>query len=219
MLWFRVAAFLVLVGALVAAWTWGPGLPISPDALATMVAPHRHAWYGLPIVVLSFVLLGLVLFPVLMLIAATGMAFGPVLGPIYAMAGSLASASAGFAVGRWLGRRRVERLMGERAGRIMSMLHRNGTLAVFLARKVPAPFTLANLAIGASSIGYIDFVVGTTLGMAAAVVALAGLGSQLSSLLRDPSPETFATAALLVTIPLGAAVVITRRLRRARADA
>jgi uncharacterized membrane protein YdjX (TVP38/TMEM64 family) len=219
MLWLRVAALLVLAGALAAAWHWASWMPTSPDALAAMVSPHRGAWYALPLVVLAFVLLGLVLFPVLVLITATGVAFGPVLGPVYAMAGSLASGSVGFAIGRWLGRRRVERLVGERAGHLIGMLQRNGTLAVFLARKIPAPFTLANVAIGASSIAYLDFLIGTVLGMVAAVIALAGLGSQLSRLLHDPSPEAFARAALMVVVPLSAAIVITRKLQRARARA
>ena len=45
-------------------------------------------------VMLAFIALGL--FPVLLLITATGIAFGPVLGPIYAMAGCLASGVDGF---------------------------------------------------------------------------------------------------------------------------
>ena len=61
----------------------------------------RHAWYALPMVMLAFVVLAVV--PVMLLIAATGIAFGPVLGPIYAMAGCLASGSVGFAIGRWMG--------------------------------------------------------------------------------------------------------------------
>ena len=52
---------------------------------------------------LAFVVLGLALVPVILLIAATGIAFGPLLGPVYAMAGCLASASTGFAIGRWHG--------------------------------------------------------------------------------------------------------------------
>jgi uncharacterized membrane protein YdjX (TVP38/TMEM64 family) len=167
-------------------------------------------------VVVAFVVLGLVLFPVLLLIAATGIAFGPVLGPAYAMVGAIASASSGFAIGRWLGRRRVQRLLGERGWRITGMLRRNGTLAVFLVRKIPAPFTLVNVVIGASSIAYRDFVVGTVLGMAAAVVALAGFGSQLGQMFRDPSLQAFARAALFIAIPLSLAVPINRKLRRAR---
>ena len=83
------------------------------------------------------------------------------------MAGCLASGSIGFAIGRWLGQRRVEQLGGERVARVTRTLKRNGTLAVFLLRKVPAPFTLANIIVGASTVSYRDFLVGTLLGMGA----------------------------------------------------
>ena len=183
--------------------------------ISTWLEPHRHAWYALPMVMLAFVALALV--PVVLLIAATGLAFGPVLGPIYAMAGCLASGSVGFAIGRWMGRRRVERLGGERIARISRALKRNGTLAVFFVRKVPAPFTLSNIVVGASSVGYRDFVLGTLLGMGAFVIALAGFGYQLTQALRDPSPATWIGAALFVGVPLTLAWLINRALRRSEA--
>jgi uncharacterized membrane protein YdjX (TVP38/TMEM64 family) len=153
---------------------------------------------------------------VTLLITATGIAFGPWLGPVYAMAGCLASGSAGFAIGRWLGLRRVQRLGGERVTRVTRSLKRNGTLAVFFVRKVPAPFALANIVIGASTVGYRDFVIGTILGMGALVIALAGFGYQLARAFRDPSPATVATAALVVAVPLTIAWLINRAFRDAR---
>ena len=63
----------------------------------------------------------------------------------------------------------------------MRALKRNGTLAVFLVRKIPAPFTLANIVVGASTVRFRDFIVGTLLGMSAFVVALAGFGYQLTT--------------------------------------
>ena len=38
-------------------------------------------------------------------------------------------------------------------------------LAVFFLRKIPFPFTLANIIVGASTVRYRDFVVGTLLGV------------------------------------------------------
>jgi uncharacterized membrane protein YdjX (TVP38/TMEM64 family) len=213
--WIRVTAFLIItavVAAVAIAWR-RLDLPATPDALAAFAAPYRDAWYGLPLVIATFVVLGLALFPVLVLIAATGIAFGPVLGPLYAMAGSLASASAGFAIGRWLGRRRFERLTGERLARFLGRARRNGVLTVFLVRKVPAPFTLVNIAVGASHVSLRDFVLGTLLGMTAVVVALAGFGSQLSQLFQDPSPATFARGAVILAVPLTLALVINRAVR------
>ena len=95
-------------------------------------------------------------------------------------------------------------------------LQRNGTLAVFFVRKVPAPFTLANIVIGASSVGYRDFILGTLLGMGAFVVALAGFGYQLTKAVQDPSPATIIGAALFLGVPLTLAWFINRALRRTR---
>lgn len=181
--------------------------------VSSWLAPHRQAWYALPLVVAAYVVLGFGLFPVMLLIAGTGLAFGPALGPAYAMAGCLASASAGFAVGRWLGPRQVERFGGERVARLVARVRRNGTLTVFLIRKVPMPFTLVNVALGASTITYRDFLIGTLLGMTAVVVAVAGFGYHVAATWRSPSLTSVLTGALFVAVPLTLAWAINRRLR------
>ncbi len=107
-------------------------------------------------------------------------------------------------------------LGGEWMTRVTRALHRNTTLAVFFVRKVPAPFTLVNIAIGASTVRYVDFIVGTLLGMGVMVIALAGFGYQLTQALRNPSPVTMGGAALFVGVPLTLAWFINRALRRAR---
>jgi uncharacterized membrane protein YdjX (TVP38/TMEM64 family) len=215
--WLRLAPLLLLFGLVLAGWAWVPYERLTDlSSLARWMAPHRHAWYAPPLVVLAYVLLGFLFVPVLLLITATGIAFGPVLGPIYAMAGCLTSASAGFGVGRWVGRRRVRRLAGERAMRISGLIERNGTLAVFLIRKIPAPFVLSNIVVGASRVRFRDFIVGTLLGMAALVIGLAGLGYQLTRAMREPSWANAALAAAFVGLPLTLAWFINRELRRGR---
>jgi uncharacterized membrane protein YdjX (TVP38/TMEM64 family) len=209
--WFRVALVLIVCGFIAALWSWLPTTEWDIDAISAWMAPHRHVWYALPLVVLAFI--GLTPVPVMLLIAATGIAFGPVLGPIYAMAGCLASGSVGFAIGRWLGQRRVEALGGERVARVTRTLKRNGTLAVFFLRKIPLPFVLANIVVGASTVSYRDFVLGTALGMAGLVIGLAGFGYQLTVVLRSPSPATVVAALLIVSIPLTLAWFINRSLR------
>ena len=210
--WIRLAVALVTCALCVAVWQWIPLAALDLHEISAWLAPHRRAWYALPMVMLAFIVLGLV--PVLLLISATGIAFGPVLGPLYAMAGCLASASASFGIGRWIGRKRVEELGGERIRRVIDGLKRNGTLAVFLVRKVPAPFTLVNIVVGASTVAYRDFLLGTVLGMGAIVVALAGFGYQLTKALQDPSPGAFVAAAFIVGVPLTLAWLINRALRR-----
>ena len=213
--WVLVGVIAMLTVGLIA-WQSRPSheLPNLQD-LTDVMAPHRRAWYALPLVALTFSVLSLVLFPVLLLIAATGVAFGPWLGPIYAMVGSLTSASVGFAIGRRLGRKRVERFGGRRVIKISHTLRRHGTLAVFFLRKIPAPFTLTNIIIGASHVRYRDFLAGTFLGMIALVIALAGFGYQLSSAFSDPTPRKLAIAVLCLAVPLTAAWAISKRATRA----
>jgi uncharacterized membrane protein YdjX (TVP38/TMEM64 family) len=211
--WIRVAAVLIVCAAMAVVWSLIPTATWDLNAVSAWLAPHRRAWYGLPVVVFAYIALAPV--PVMLLIAATGIAFGPILGPIYALAGCLAGGSCGFAMGRWMGLRRVQNLGGERIVRLTATLKRNGTLAVFLLRKVPAPFLLANIVVGASTVRYRDFVVGTILGMGAMIITLAGFGYQLTMALRSPSPGTVLVAALLVGIPLTLALLINRVLRGA----
>lgn len=206
------AAALAVAGLVTAGWLAAPHIDVT--ALSERVAPHRYAWYALPAVTLTFVVLGLLMVPVLALIVGTGIAFGPVLGPIYAMAGCLASASVGFAIGRWIGAERLQDAGGARVTGLTRVLERNGTLAVFFLRKVPAPFILANVVAGAARIRFRDFVAGTVLGMGAIVVALAGFGYQLAKLFENPTPGSLVTAGLFVGVPLTLAWFINRSLRR-----
>ena len=215
----RVAMIAVtasIVVLLIAAWQSAP-VPRASELTASLAAaaPHRTAWYALPAVAVAYIGLGLMFVPVLALVAATGVAFGPWLGPLYAMTGCVASASTGFGLGRWLGRNRVQSIGGPRVTRLHRALERNGTLAVFVLRKVPAPFMLANIVVGASGVRYRDFLIGTVLGMGALVVALAGFGYRLTRIIDDPSWTEALVAGLILALPLTTAVLINRALRRA----
>jgi phospholipase D1/2 len=190
---------------------------IGASDLSIRLAEDRYAWWAPAVVILAFVAFSVV--PVMLLVSLTGVAFGPVLGPLYAMAGCLASASTAFAIGRWIGPRHLHGWGGERMRRLMGLLHRNGTLAVFLIRKIPLPFVLVNVMLGASAVGYREFLIGSTLGMAAMVVGLAGFGYQLAETWRQPSLESVIRSLLFLCIPLSMAWMINRRLRARSGDA
>ena len=65
----------------------------------------------------AYVVAGLLVVPVTLLIAATGVVFGPVLGVVYALAGALLSGFVTYSIGRRLGRDTVRRLAGARLNR------------------------------------------------------------------------------------------------------
>jgi len=58
--WLHVAVVLGVVTLLVTAWFLAPS-PLSPEEFSRWLEPHRQAWYALPVVGLTFVVLGLVM--------------------------------------------------------------------------------------------------------------------------------------------------------------
>lgn len=136
----------------------------------------------------AFVLGGLVVFPVLVLIAATAAALGPWLGFVSAGIGVLLSALIVFTIGRFLGHARLQLLLGRRAARIQNRLIGKGVVAVAMIRMVPiAPFSVVNLVAGASKLSLRDFMLGTILGMAPGIAVMAALGAQIADLARNAS--------------------------------
>lgn len=183
--WLGIVTFIAVLLLLAGAWKWAPlGDWVRPERLSDWLEPHRARWYAGPVTVATFVLSGFVLVPMLALAFACGLAFGPWLGSVYAVAGSLSSAAVSFGVGRRLGRDRLKRLLGPRLERIHTTVVRRGFFAVFLVRKVPAPYTLVNLAAGSSGIGFRDFMLGTLFGTAPGVVLLCVFADQLARATR-----------------------------------
>jgi phospholipase D1/2 len=205
---------LVLLG-LAAAWRY-TGLRewIDLDSIAEAVEPYRTSWFALPATVLVFVVAELLMFPVLVLIFATGIVFGPWLGAFHALAGAVASSLIPFAIGRRLGRDVVMSRGGALARRVDQVLQRRGVIAVFLVRKIPAPFTLVNVVCGASSVSWRDFVLGTLLGMGTGVLLITVLGGQLFEIARHPDPGRIGMAVGLLFAPLVLALLVQRLVNR-----
>ncbi|SPP95472.1 MULTISPECIES: VTT domain-containing protein [Bradyrhizobium] len=156
--------------------------------ISALLSAYSQSIWGPLFAITAFVVGGLVVFPVLVLIAATAAALGPWLGFVTAMAGVLLSAFVLFVIGRSLGRERLQKLLGRRAGRIQERVVGEGILAVVVIRMIPvAPFSLVNVVAGASTLPLRDFLVGTLLGMMPGILAMAVLGAQIADLARNAS--------------------------------
>ncbi|HJR71773.1 MAG TPA: VTT domain-containing protein [Gammaproteobacteria bacterium] len=173
-----------------------------------------HAWH-VPLVLLAFAVGGAVAFPILVLIGATIVAFGPLEGFILASVGTLLAASSSFGMGRLLGRRPLERLFGGKLQQFERRLSGRGVIAVALIRKVPGPpFTLVNMLIAASGIRFREFLAGTALGMVPGIGVFALLGDWLVDVWRNPTPLrvtlVVAAVALWIGVLLGTQRLVNR---------
>ena len=148
-----------------------------------------------------FVLGGLVVFPVIVLIAATAAALGPWMGALSATAGVLASSFVLFMIGRFLGHKRLQALLGGRATRVQRRIVDKGVVAVAMIRMVPvAPFSLVNVLAGASQLRLGDFLLGTILGMAPGIITMAALGAQIADFAKNASWSS--------AVPLGLTILL-----------
>jgi len=154
--------------------------------VSSMISQRSH--FAPLLAIAAFVLGGLVVFPVLVLIAATAAALGPWLGFVSAATGVLLSAAILFGIGRVLGHVRLQRLLGRRSARIQSRIIGKGVVAVAMIRMVPiAPFSIVNVVAGASKLSLRDFMLGTALGMLPGIAVMAALGAQIADLARNAS--------------------------------
>ena len=213
--WIEGGILLLMIAALGAAWKWTAlGEWADPERLNDLLEPFRRSWLAVPLVLAVFILLELVMFPVLVLVFACGLAFGPWLGALYALMGAVASAIPPFFIGRKIGRERLARWGGEIARGLSEKVKRKGLIAVFLLRKIPAPYTAVNLACGASGVRLRDFVLGTALGMVSGIVLITVVGTSLTDLFRNPEPGKLWLIGGVTAGAVGMALLLHRWARR-----
>jgi uncharacterized membrane protein YdjX (TVP38/TMEM64 family) len=189
------------------------------ERVSSAIAALRGSAWGLPLVLVVFAIGSIVSFPILVMIGATVIAFGPWLGFACASLGTMLAATVTFWLGRTVGRRPLRRWLGRRAQLLERRLERRGIIAVALIRKVPiVPFTLVNMLIAASGVPYRDFIIGTAIGMLPGIAAFAIVGSRATELWTNPTPGNLALvlAAILlwIAVVLGLQRAMNRRTRK-----
>jgi phospholipase D1/2 len=212
-----VAGVIVLLTLL---WHLLPPEIASRDRVQALLSSASESAFAPLLVMATYVVAGVVAFPVLVLIVATAAIFGPWFGFVYAVLGVIASALFTYLIGRWLGRDLLHRALGARCERVRKEMDKRGVLAVAAIRLVPvAPFTVVNLMAGACSIALIDYVAGTLIGMLPGLIVISALGHQVAAMLTTLSVRDAAVLALLVlawlTLVLGAQALVGRWKRQA----
>ncbi|HEX5091148.1 MAG TPA: VTT domain-containing protein [Burkholderiales bacterium] len=213
---FIIAALLVVVASLAAAWRWGPlSELVRPAAIAAWAASVKAAGVAPIAVIAAYLVASLVALPITLVILSTAFVFGPVESYLYALGGSTLGAMAGFGLGHTLGRGAVRQLAGRRLNSLSRLLAKRGVLAVVTVRLLPvAPFTLVNLVAGASQLRARDFLLGTLLGMAPGIAAIVFFSDRLAAAVFEPSRANLAWFAGAAVLVVSAALVLHRWLAR-----
>jgi phospholipase D1/2 len=169
-------------------------IPVAPSSL----------WIGIGV----FVLAGSMLIPLELLAIAAGVCFGTLRGGLVALIGSLAAAIVGYVAGRAIGGLGLPRWMSRRSYRSIRQLSARGVVGVIMLRLASvASAGSIHLVCGAARVPFASYMAGTAIGLAPAIVALAGLGGLLRHTFLNPSLSnglaTIGVAVLLFAVASG----------------
>ncbi|MFS1703228.1 VTT domain-containing protein [Alteromonas sp. AMM-1] len=187
---------------------------LDSERIGAFLEQSRGTYFALPTVLLVYLVGGLLFFPVTVLSLAVAAIFGPVWGPIYGIIGALLSAGTTFLLGKGLGNAGLRKLGGPKVEAVDEKLANSGIVGVASVRMLPiAPFSLVNLVAGISSIGFVQFLIGTFLGMFPQMIAKGLVGDSIMQIFKQPSVETIAylVIGLLVWIAM---IVGTQKLAK-----
>ena len=196
------------LGLLAVAWRATPlGDYVNLASLVSLAVRFESMPFTPLIAVVCFTLAASLMIPVTLLIAVTGIVFGPFYGAMYAIVGSALSASLNYGMGVWIGRDTVRNLLGARINGLSRRIAKRGILAVMVVRVLPvAPFTIVNVVAGASHIGLRDFLIGTVLGMAPGIILTVTFAHHLAEAARRPTVVAVAVVALVGLVLIGSAL-------------
>jgi phospholipase D1/2 len=204
--------------ALVLIWSYTPlARWADPDVLMPALAAARDEWWIYPLLLAAYVIGGLLLFPLTVLLAVTGMLLGPLRGFTTAMACGLVSAWVGYLAGSWTGAEAIRNVTGRTFRRIYHGLQAQGTVTVTALRMVPvAPFTVVNMVMGAAHVRMRPYLAGTALGLVPGVLVMTMVGDRLREMWRHPDPLNILWFALVAVLWIGLAFVLQRLVARLR---
>lgn len=194
---------LAIVAGIAAAWRWRGDF--DPVALTLTIRAYPAA----PLVFLGLHLIASLTFmPRTLLGIAAGVVFGAWWGLLWASLGGVIGAVAGFAIARYVHAGLFERKSWERLSGFLERASRGGWRTVTLVRLVPViPHSLANYALGLTSLRLGDYALGSLLGQMPTTIAAVDLGTAGAQAVRGtghwllPTAIGFGALALSVLIP------------------
>jgi uncharacterized membrane protein YdjX (TVP38/TMEM64 family) len=136
---------------------------LTADALGRFL---EAVGFWAPLVFMLIYTVGVCLFLPGTLLTGLGAAiFGAYWGFVYVWFGAMAGAAAAFWIGRTLGREFAASLIGNKLQKYDDAIERNGFATVLYLRLVYFPFTPMNFGMGLTKVRFLDYFLGTGLGI------------------------------------------------------
>lgn len=205
-------ALMVVVGAMVVLGKTSL-LGVS-DQLEHWLQSFRSSPWALPATIFVFIVTSFIAAPQLLLAGGCTVAFGPVWGSIYALIATVAASWLHFYLGRWGGKKLVERYGGASVNRLSRFISRNDFMASAIVRSVPtAPPIIVNLAFGASRANFWRFIAGVTVGSCPKILIVALFGQAVMSAMGGALLLAAGAAAAVAGVWLTVALVARRAVQ------
>ena len=171
---------------------------------------RRLGWLAPLVLTAGIAVLAAVGFSRLILCAIASMVLGFWQGLFWAQLGTLLGNYAVFVITRGRGKDWAQRLLSKR-GRVQDFLQREGIAGVILARQLPVPGLLVNVACGLVSVRHRDFLMGTALGQLPEAIPFALIGA---GVLKDSAKKS--AGLIFLAVAIAALLWIGRRRFLAR---
>ncbi len=177
---------LALFAAILALFLLGKsGALYDAAAIREAMAGVANSWWGLPSLILLFIVLAYVGFPQAGLIGISVFAFGPLHGAFYALIATLFSGTTTFYTGRLVGEAAVREHGGALANRLSMFIGRNAFLASAIVRNVPTgPFLLVNMIFGATQARFLHYLAGLAVGASVKILLITFFGASILQALQ-----------------------------------
>lgn len=142
--------------------------------------------WGLLVISLIYVCLLAVMFPLTLLVIATGMLFSVEWALFTAMAGSMMSSAISYFLGHRLGRETLEKYGGKRVSQAEQFIQQNSLSGMIVINLLPiAPFTVTNMLAGAFKLDFKRYMLGSAIGLFPGLYVVVVLGGQLNRLFTN----------------------------------
>jgi phospholipase D1/2 len=196
LLWALAAMVIASIALALAYKHTALGSWVTPENAIAWVEAIDGNWWAPLLVILSYSLAQVVMFPRPLITLAAVIAFGPYKGFAIAMTGILLASAVGYWIGMVVDEERIRRMAGPRLKRLREMLQRRGWLAVATVRVVPvAPFFVEGVVAGALRIGLHHLLIGTFLGMLPGTLTTTILGDEVAAALTGARDVNWAMVA------------------------